>query len=287
MAGETIDEAIEAVRVLNAKGMNATLDLLGEDVGNPSEARKSAETIREALERIDQTRVRSNVSIKLSQIGLAIDEQLCEEYLVAILQRAAELGTFVRIDMEDSPRVDATLRIFRKMRDAHGFDNVGVVIQSYLYRSEKDTQELLNTKTCIRVVKGAYKEPPEVAFPKKSDVDQCFDELTRMLLDAAANSDLGLSEDGKFPPLAAIATHDENRVESAKRYTASTGLAFERLEFQMLYGIRRKLQTRLAEEGYPVRIYVPFGTEWYPYFMRRLAERPANLWFFLTSLFSN
>lgn len=288
VAGETADDAIAAVRALNAIGMNATLDLLGEDVSSPAEARESTVTILDVLARIDQTGVRSNVSIKLSQIGLVIDERLCEDNLIAILQNALELGTFVRIDMEDSSSVDATLRIYEKMRAVLGFDNVGLVIQSYLYRSEKDTQKLLLANARIRIVKGAYRELPDVAYPRKSDVDQCFDELVRMLLDAAIKrDDLTISEDGKFPPMTAIATHDEARIESAKKYAESTSMAMEKLEFQMLYGIRRKLQTQLVAEGYPVRIYVPFGRQWYSYFMRRLAERPANLWFFLTSLFSN
>ncbi len=284
VAGETLAEALGVVRELNAAGMNATLDQLGEDVKTEEEAERFTEGIRNILQRIEQNGLRSNVSIKLSQIGIAVDENSCSDNLVSILQFAKERGIFVRIDMEDSSYVDRTLNLYREMRKKRGFDNVGVVIQSYLYRSEKDTNDLLSNGTRIRLVKGAYKEPPEAAFPRKSDVDVCFDRLTKLLLDAAKKFGVATSADGKWPPIPAIGTHDHRRVEYAKKYAEEIGLTKDKVEFQMLYGIRRELQAALAAEGYPVRIYVPFGTHWYPYFMRRLAERPANLWFFLSSL---
>jgi proline dehydrogenase len=201
------------------------------------------------------------------------------------LERAKKYNIFVRIDMEDSECVDATMDLYWKMRREYGFENVGMVIQSYLYRSEQDTADLLAEGTRIRMVKGAYREPPEIAFPKKRDVDHAFDVLTYMMLDAAKEeSSPAVSEDGRWPPVTAVASHDEVRVRNSIAYAQEHGIPKEKLEFQMLYGIRRELQRQLTEDGYPVRIYVPFGTEWYPYFMRRLAERPANLWFFISSL---
>ncbi len=193
---------------------------------------------------------------------------------------------FVRIDMEDAPWVDATLELYGRMRQQYNLTNTGVVIQAYLYRSEADVRTLAGVGTHIRLCKGAYKEPPEIAFPKKSDVDAQYDRLAEILLDGAiANGAPMDNPDGKIPPIPAIASHDPARIESAKVYAEKTGLPKQAIEFQMLYGIRRDLQEQLVHEGYPVRVYVPFGTEWYPYFMRRLAERPANLWFFISNFF--
>ncbi|MCH7663753.1 MAG: proline dehydrogenase family protein [Chloroflexi bacterium] len=286
VAGETLEEALKVVADINSKGMHATLDFLGEDTTRLEEADQSKAMICNTIEKIDQLGLRANVSIKLSQLGLAINEKECANNLADILRLAVKLDTFVRIDMEDSSTVEATFRIYTEMFDKHGFHNVGLVIQSYLYRSEDDIVELLKINTRIRLVKGAYREPSNIAYPKKSDVDKGFDKLTKMLLDASKSSvDISSKDDGRFPPITAIASHDERRVEFAKQYSKEIGLQKNDLEFQMLYGIRRNLQTALANEGYPVRIYVPFGVQWFPYFTRRLAERPANLWFFLTSLF--
>ncbi len=283
VAGTTKEDAIRVIRELNARGINATLDHLGEHTTNAEEAIEATRHILEILEEIERAGVRSNVSIKLTQIGLALDTELCAENLERILRQAQAHNNFVRIDMEDTPYTDATFDLYRRMRQ-RGFQNFGLVIQSYLYRSEDDVRRLLPEGVPIRLVKGAYKEPPDKAFPKKADVDANYDLLTKLLLDASLNQASRLSADGRFPPLAAIATHDEKRIEFARRYAERIGLPKEGLEFQMLYGIRRDLQERLAAEGYPVRIYVPYGTHWYPYFMRRLAERPANVWFLLSNL---
>jgi proline dehydrogenase len=283
VAGETVEEALRAVHDLNAAGMLATLDLLGEHTNDPNAARESALQIRSLLKRIAESGLRTGVSIKLTQIGLKLDEAICAQNLKEILEDAQRLGIFVRIDMEESAVVDATLNLYRQMRVA-GFENVGVVIQSYLYRSEDDVTRLLQEGARIRLVKGAYMEPPDRAYPLKSDADSAFDRCADNMLHASLSSTADTHE-GFWPPVAAIASHDERRVNFAKAHAGEIGLPKAKLEFQMLYGIRREMQRQLRDEGYPVRIYVPFGNEWYPYFMRRLAERPANLWFFLTSLF--
>jgi proline dehydrogenase len=285
VSGERLEDAIRVIRALNAKGINATLDHLGEHTTNPDEARTATEDILKVFPAIQQARVRANVSIKLTQIGLSLSEELCIQNLQRILQCASDYGNFVRIDMEDSPCVDATLGLYRKMRFERGFDNVGVVIQSYLFRSEDDVRRIAADGGRVRLCKGAYKEPPEIAYPKKSDVDESYDTLARILMDSSKmTGSPELSEDGFIPPLPALATHDQKRIEKAKQYAESIGLPKRALEFQMLHGIRRDLQDQLAAEGYPVRVYVPYGTEWYPYFTRRLAERPANVWFFLSNL---
>ncbi len=287
VAGESLEDAIQAIRRLNSKSMNVTLDQLGEDTNTTAEARKTAKDIMKILNVIDTSGVRSSVSIKLTQIGLKLNEDLCGEILSEILSHAQQLNNFVRIDMEDSDCVDSTMRLYSKMRKEFGFDNVGMVIQSYLYRSDEDTKSLLSDETYIRMVKGAYKEPPEIAYPKKKDVDKAFDRLVKMVLETAqSDSSPAISPDGKWPPITAVATHDRKRIEYAIAIANQLGIPKEKLEFQMLYGIRRDIQEDLVAQGYPVRIYVPFGTQWYPFFMRRLAERPANLWFFVTSLFS-
>ncbi|HEX7541536.1 MAG TPA: proline dehydrogenase family protein [Anaerolineales bacterium] len=285
VAGNTIGDAINVVRELNAKGINATLDHLGESTSTPVEAIKAADDIIELLNQINANDVRANVSVKLTQIGLALDESLCAQNLERILARAREYKNFVRIDMEDTPYTDKTLRMYREMH-GKGFKNTGLVVQSYLYRTEKDTRELLDTGACFRLVKGAYKEPPELAFPKKADVDANFDLLTQIMIDAAkvAGSPT-LSADGRIPPIPAIGSHDPKRLDFARTYAEKVGLPKQAIEFQMLFGIRRDLQVQYFKEGYPVRIYVPYGTHWYPYFMRRLAERPANVWFFVSNFF--
>jgi proline dehydrogenase len=285
VAGEKIEDAIRAVRELNARGINATLDHLGEHTSTLAEAKQATEDILEVINQISYCDMRSNVSIKLTQIGLALDEELCAQNLERIVETAAQNNNYVRIDMEDTPYTDKTIRLYRQIRQK-GYKNVGMVVQSYLYRTEADTRALLIEATRFRLVKGAYKEPPELAYPKKADVDANFDLLSKIMVDAAlaANSPT-ISADGRIPPIPAIGTHDPGRIEFAKRYADKVGLPKKAMEFQMLYGIRRDLQEQCAQEGYPVRIYIPYGTHWYPYFMRRLAERPANVWFFISNFF--
>ncbi len=284
VAGETLESAIDVVRTLNEKGINVTLDHLGEFTSTPEEARKAAEDAIAMLDAIEEVGGRAGISIKLSQMGLLIDKELCAEHLRMILQSAKTHDNFVRIDMEDATTVDDTFALYRQMR-SEGFENFGLVLQAYLYRTEADMEALLGEKVRIRLCKGAYKEPPEVAYPKKADVDVNYDRLVAMMLAAAARHGAPrLRPDGRIPPLPAIATHDELRIANAKRLAQELGLPKDALEFQMLYGIRRDLQEQLVAEGYPVRVYVPYGTQWYPYFMRRLAERPANVWFLLSNL---
>jgi proline dehydrogenase len=218
---------------------------------------------------------------------MGLDDSLCLENLTRILHRAKGYKNFVRIDMEDTPYTDTTIELLNGvLSDGFNIQTVGLVVQSCLYRTEEDTRKLLERDVRFRLVKGAYSEPPDKAYPKKADVDANFDLLTKILIDAAlAAESPELSEDGRIPPVPAIATHDEKRITFAKQYAEKVGLPKEALEFQMLYGIRRDIQDQLAAEGYPVRVYVPFGTHWYPYFMRRLAERPANIWFFVSNFF--
>jgi proline dehydrogenase len=283
VAGEKLEDAIAVVRALNASNITATLDHLGENTTNTAEAKRTTEDILSVFDAIEQAGVKSNVSVKLTQIGLAVDRDLCADNLKRILNYAHQKNNFVRIDMEDSPWVDATLELYYQMRLA-GMDNTGVVIQAYLYRSEKDLTQIIRQGGRVRLCKGAYKEPGEVAYPGKADVDKNYDVLAAMLIDGACfNQSPVVSKDGRVPPIPAIASHDPARIQAAKAYAQQAGLPKEALEFQMLYGIRRDLQVQLASQGYPVRVYVPFGSEWYPYFTRRLAERPANVWFFISN----
>jgi proline dehydrogenase len=284
VAGETLDQAVEAVQDLNHKGINATLDHLGENVSSSEEAHLAAEEILGIIDRLRAEGIRSGVSVKLSQIGLVIDPQLCEQNLLRILARARELNIFVRVDMEDSFLTQATLDVFRKAykKGYQGF--CGVAIQAYLLRSQRDVRDLLMDGCPIRLCKGAYKEPRTVAIPRKKDVDLNFDRLAELMLDKSLEVNSRLGADGLIPPIPAIATHDQVRIENALAYADKIGLKKDNLEFQMLHGIREDLQQQLVERGYPVRVYVPYGSEWYPYFVRRLAERPANLWFFLSNL---
>jgi proline dehydrogenase len=280
VAGESISDAIRVIRELNDRGIVATLDQLGEHTTTMEEATQSAEGILTILDEIDKAGVKSNVSIKLTQIGMGLDDSLCSENLTRILHRAKEYKNFVRIDMEDTPYTATTIELLNGVLD-DGFN-----VQSCLYRTEEDTRKLLERGVRFRLVKGAYKEPPEKAYPKKADVDANYDLLTKILIDAAVAAKAPkISEDGRIPPLPAIATHDEKRIDFAKQYADKVDLPKDALEFQMLYGIRRDLQEQLAADGYLVRVYVPFGTHWYPYFMRRLAERPANVWFFVSNFF--
>lgn len=285
VAGETLEDAVALVKDLNRRGFYVTLDHLGEYTTNAAEARQSADEAVEILEAIEDEGLRSGMSIKLSQIGLAIDEDLCAQNLHRILKVAAERGIFVRIDMEDSTFVDRTFALYEKMRRDVGIETVGLVLQSYLYRSEEDAERLTRDGTRIRLVKGAYREPESVAFQEKADVDAAFDKITEVLVQATLSAGAApAAESGRLPPLAAIASHDDARIDFARNAAEQAGLPKAALEFQMLNGIRRDLQDGLLAEGYPVRIYVPFGREWYPYMVRRLAERPANLWFFLSNL---
>ena len=288
VAGETLAEVVPAVQALNAKGIEATLDHLGEHTTTPDEARQATEEILQIFDAIDAAGLRAGVSIKLTQIGLALDPQLCAQNLERIVQTAVAHANFVRIDMEDHPWTDKTLDLYCQMHALGYGEHTGVVIQSYLYRSEADVDRILSVNGRVRLCKGAYNEPPEVAFPKKEDVDRNYDALARQLIDGAQKAGAPeISSDGKFPPIPAFATHDPARIEFACRYAEQVGLPKRALEFQMLYGIRREVQENLAQAGYPVRVYVPFGSQWYPYFMRRLAERPANVWFFVSNFFRN
>lgn len=285
VAGKTLAEALAVIQALNERGIAATLDYLGESTTNADEARAAADEVLRALEGIAESQARANVSIKLSQIGLALDEQLCRENLERILTRAQALNIFVRIDMEDSTLTDATIGMWEWAFD-RGYRNTGIVIQSYLYRSEKDICRILERGGRVRLCKGAYDEPDEVAFPEKKQVDANYDRLATLMIEASAGAGAPqISTDGRFPPIPALATHDEARVKHGQAEVKRLGLPRGAVEFQMLYGIRRELQEKLAGQGYPVRVYVPYGTHWYPYFMRRLAERPANVWFFLSNFF--
>jgi proline dehydrogenase len=285
VAGTKIEDAIRAIRELNAKGINVTLDHLGENTSRPEEASEATAAIISTLDEIKNSGVCANVSIKLTQIGLGLDERVCGQNLERILTRAKENDNFVRVDMEDTPYTDKTINLFCQMRQK-GFSNTGLVLQSYLYRTEADARKLLADGIPLRLVKGAYQEPADKAFPKKADVDANYDLLVKIMMDAALAANAPkVAGDGCFPPIPAVATHDEHRVEFAQHYAEKIGLPKDAYEFQMLYGIRRDLQERLVKDGYLVRVYVPFGTHWYPYFMRRLAERPANIWFFISNYF--
>jgi proline dehydrogenase len=286
VAGETLTDAMRVTRELNQKGIVVTLDHLGEHTNTPDEARQASQHVLDILDEIEQAGVRANVSIKLTQIGLALGYEICKENLALILAQAQAGRTFIRLDMEDSPWVDLTLQLYQEMSARFGGEALGAVIQSYLYRSEKDVRGLASSGARVRLCKGAYKEPADIAFPKKNDVDASYDRLAEILIDASLQAGAPeLSLSGKIPPIPAVASHDDLRIERAKTYANQKDLPKQALEFQMLFGIRRDLQEQLVEEGYPVRVYVPYGTEWYPYFMRRLAERPANLWFFISNYF--
>lgn len=285
VAGTKIEDAVRVIRELNARGINVTLDHLGEHTSTAAEASEATVAIIRTLGAIKKSGLCANVSIKLTQIGLSLDERVCEQNLERILAKAKEFDNFVRIDMEDTPYTDQTIGMCQRMR-RRGYRNTGIALQSYLYRTEADARGLLATKTPIRLVKGAYQEPADKAFPKKADVDANYDLLTKIMMDAAlkVKAPKG-STDGCYPPIPAIGTHDEKRIEFAVQYAEKIGLPRSAFEFQMLYGIRRDLQERLHSQGYGVRVYVPFGTHWYPYYMRRLAERPANIWFFVSNFF--
>ena len=287
IAGEKVEDAIRVVRELNARGINATLDHLGEHTSTAEEADKATEEILAILNEIDKAGVKSNLSIKLTQIGMGLDEEICRQNLLRIVEQVKKHDNFVRIDIEDTPYTDVTISIYRSVLErGYTTNDVGMAVQSYLYRAEADTRALLENGTRIRLVKGAYKEPPDKAYPKKADTDANYDLLAKIMIDEALKiGNNALSEDGRTPPIPAVASHDPKRIEFAKRHAEKVGLPKNAIEFQMLHGIRRDLQEQLVKEGYPVRVYVPFGAQWYPYFMRRLAERPANIWFFISNFF--
>jgi proline dehydrogenase len=269
VAGETLDDSVAVHRRLNERGLRTNTTLLGEGVQDRDAAEEVVATYLRILERIAEERLDTNVALKLTHLGLTLDEQLAYENLVRIVERAGELGNFVRIDMEESRWVDPTLEIYRRLR-ATGHDNVGVVLQSYLYRSEDDLESLLPLRPNIRLVKGAYLEPEDVAYPSKEDVDAVYERLLERSLREAA--------------FTAVATHDERLIERTIDLAAHGQIGGERFEFQMLFGVRPQLQLELVRRGYGVRVATPYGPDWYPYLMRRLAERPANVLFFAKSL---
>ena len=266
VAGETLTEALEQIKRLNRDGIVATLDRLGEFVSTKEEAERAAGWALETVEGIARSGVQSHLSIKLTQLGLDLGEDVCEANVRRILHKAKLHGIFVRMDMEDFPRCQTTVDLFEKMHAE--FPLTGLVIQSYLFRSETD---VLNLKTNLRLVKGAYKEPSTVAFPEKAKVDENLITLIKHQLD-----------NGWY---VAVASHDDKIIAWTKEYVKKNNVSKDKFEFQMLYGIKTEMQKKLAQEGYRVRIYVPYGTDWYGYFMRRLAERPANIWFIMKNFF--
>jgi proline dehydrogenase len=266
VAGETLDSAIEVAKTLNAKGIGASLDLLGESVTERAEAEAARNQVIEILDRIaSDVEGDTNVSIKLTQMGLDLDEDVCVDNLCRVLNRAREHGIFVRIDMEGSAYTERTLRLFAERVHPEFGDLSGVVIQSYMRRSASDVQRLVEMQARVRLCKGAYAEPEDIAFQERGEVSGSYEQLLERLL-----------VHGNYP---AIATHDEALIDRTVRFVKEKGISTDRFEFQMLYGVRRDLQNKLKREGYHVRVYVPFGTQWYPYLMRRLAERPANMVF--------
>jgi proline dehydrogenase len=285
VAGDTLEAAVPVIKALNARGLLATLDHLGEHVEDVAEAERALADYLALIDAIEAGQLKAGISLKLTQLGLEIDPVACVDKLESVVRHAAERGVFVRIDMEHSAVVDATLETYRQLRQ-RGYHTLGLVIQSYLYRSHDDTAAMLALGAPIRLVKGAYDEPPERAYPNKAEVDAAFDQIARRMIEAALDqAQPAVSTDGRRPAFVALGTHDEARIEAAIQYAHSLDLPKPALEIQLLHGIRAGLGDRLAGEGYPVRIYVPYGTEWYAYFMRRLAERPANLWFLLSNLF--
>jgi proline dehydrogenase len=271
VAGMEIEDALRVAEAVNRQGMTATLDSLGESVTSEVEAHRAAEVYHQLLDWIAARKLNANISVKLTQMGLGLSPAMAQTIAEQLVRHARSTGNFVRIDMEDSPLTQVTLDIVRHLHarpDLRG--SIGVVIQAYLYRSEADIKQLLADGIRVRLCKGAYKEPAEVAFPRKAEVDSNYLLLSRMLLSS--------------PVYHALATHDEAMIAAAKSFACQHEISPSRFEFQMLYGVRRDLQRKLVREGYNVRVYIPFGREWYPYFMRRLAERPANVLFLAKNL---
>ena len=269
VAGASLDEAVRAARALNRAGRMVSLDYLGENVATESDARRAAETYMAIFDRIAAEKLDANVSLKLTQLGLELGEALCQSLVEEIVARASSFGNFVRIDMEGSAHTQRTVDLAKRVRAKTA--SAGVVLQSYLYRTEQDARDLVAIGCRIRLCKGAYQEPAEVAFPKKTDVDANYIKVMQIVLPSGIYH--------------GIATHDPNMLAATKQFVAKNGIGRDKFEFQMLYGIRTDLQEQLIREGYRLRVYVPFGRDWFPYFMRRLAERPANLAFFLRNLF--
>jgi proline dehydrogenase len=262
---------------LNASGISVTLDYLGENVTSLQDTFDARDQIRALLDRIHQQSIDANVSVKLSQLGIRIDPALARDNVRSLLEQATQLNNRIRIDMEEHGILEGTLAIYRSLRDEHGFGHrVGIVMQAYLFRAEEDVRQLIDEGAWVRLCKGAYAEPPEIAFPLKKDTDANFVKLMRLMLgDKARQKGVRL----------AVATHDEAMIRATIEYANEQGIAADAFEFQMLYGIRRELQESLVARGYRVRVYAPFGTAWYPYLVRRLAEHPANLRFFISNLF--
>jgi proline dehydrogenase len=278
VAGMEVNDVLHAAETLNAAGISATLDSLGENVANADEAHRSADVYHQLLDDIQQRGLNANVSVKLTQMGLELDPELAYEIAASLVAHAVETDNFVRIDMEGSALTETTLDIVKRLHgeSSPGGPNrghVGVVIQAYLYRSEQDIADLLADGIRIRLCKGAYQEPPQVAFPAKADVDSNFVRLMRILVRSGVYH--------------GIATHDDAMIEATKQFVQERQIDPAEFEFQMLYGVRRDLQRSLVEAGYGMRVYIPFGREWYPYFMRRLAERPANVLFLAKNFFKN
>ena len=269
VAGETLDECVAALRKLNDAGLHANTTLLGEAIPTKRGAAAVTEEYEHIIERLVAEGLRANVALKLTHLGLSFDEELAHENVARLVARAEELGTFVRIDMEQSAYVAATLRTYERLRSA-GHDGVGTVLQAYLYRSADDLERLLPSKPNLRIVKGAYLEPAAIAYPEKRDVDHAYVRLVERGLRGGA--------------YIAVATHDEAIIRHVQRLTSREGISRDRFEFQMLYGVRPALQRSIAAEGYKVLVASPYGPDWYPYLMRRLAERPANVGFFLRNL---
>ena len=270
VAGENIDEVIPFIHQINSENATASFDHLNESVGSAAEAEQEVLEYLNILAKIDEQRVRSNVSIKLTQFGLGLDPELAYQNARKVVVEAERRGNFVRVDMEDSSVTQVTIDIFKRLRAEFGLNTVGIVLQSYLYRTLADAQELVKLPARIRICKGAYNEPPEVAFLEKQDVDANYIKVMQLLLGSGTYH--------------GIATHDPKMIDATIEFATREGIGKEKFEFQMLYGIRRDLQRQLARDGFNIRIYVPYGKHWYPYFMRRLAERPANIWFVMKNL---
>lgn len=270
VAGETIAEAVAAIREINREGCSASFDHLNESVANAAEAEGEVREYLRILDQIDQTGINSNVSIKLTQFGLELDPELAYRNARTVVAEAARRGHFVRVDMESSAVTQVTIDIFKRLRAEFGLNDVGIVLQSYLRRTYDDAVDLLKIPARIRICKGAYMEPPEVAFPDKQDTDKNYLRVMELLLKSGIYH--------------GVATHDPKMIEGTLRFVKQEKIPRETFEFQMLYGVRRDLQRQLARDGFNMRVYVPYGKHWYPYFMRRLAERPANIWFVLKNL---
>ncbi len=270
VAGTTVEELLAATQATNQRGISVSVDNLGENVTNPEEARQSAALYHRLLDEIQKRRLNANVSCKLTHLGLDVDENLCRELVCSIVRHASDTNNFVRVDMEGSPYTQKTLDFVHEVH-RHYLNSVGTVIQAYLRRSHADVEKLLADGIRIRLCKGAYKEPADIAFQKKREVDARYLQLAQTLMQSGIYH--------------GIATHDQHIIESLIQFARAKAISSDKFEFQMLYGIRRDLQDKLVRDGWRMRVYIPFGTEWYPYFMRRLAERPANVFFIAKNWF--